>query len=603
MIQYNPGKKDVPCQTNTIFSGGIFMKNKFENECSSKKNQKNPETVSPVYCKICNHEIKEYEIIYLHPENGKLLCQECAKKQNIEDLSTDMYININNSFYEIWTKKSAKEHPNGCFRLFISGEYLYIFHGNLKRNKKAPYEIVEEFYKKYGFFTLKIKDKNWILSVDNFEPDDSDVKMIALALKKIYPYLTEDNFYIIKKYCDNSVCAFSNISESEIKEYRFKESDPEKYYLESYEDYCNYISNDEIYIDDEQENVTDEDMRMITSDNDLKPFSLQEFYGYVKKRIIGNDKEIRKLCYGIWKNYTNLAKNVKYTAENYMITGPSGSGKTEFYRSLRDFFEMKGIRIPVIQLDLSQITESGYKGDNVDTIPKAIIKERPLCGGYAICFLDEADKKMIPSYNSLGVNVNAAVQSNLLTLIEGKKFYIDNDEVDSKCLYDSSKTMFIFMGSFQDIRDKEPPKATGFGRITEQKEKNIYKEITLDDMIEIGMQKELAGRITKVINFHRISEDEIRQIIKINADKLANINNVSIEIKPEAVKELIKISYTDLGIRKPINKISELVDNAIVDFIYDNDSEKYKYKVIIENIKKSHVEIIGSSEKSEGMPA
>lgn len=66
--------------------------------------------------------------------------------------------------------------------------------------------------------------------------------------------------------------------------------------------------------------------------------------------------------------------------------------------------------------------------------------------GTGIVFLDEFDKKLLPSYSSQGENINAAVQSQLLTMIEGRIIRINRYEIDT------NKTMFVGLGSFDEYR-------------------------------------------------------------------------------------------------------------------------------------------------------
>ena len=119
----------------------------------------------------------------------------------------------------------------------------------------------------------------------------------------------------------------------------------------------------------------------------------------------------------------NLREN-----EFVAILGPSGSGKTEFFRAIRDFCELHRIFLPVVQIDLSRLTEEGFKGNDASKIPEQILAKYPDSKGYGICFLDEADKKCLPCYTSHGENVNAAVQGNLLTLVEGCQVLSDTDK-------------------------------------------------------------------------------------------------------------------------------------------------------------------------------
>lgn len=151
----------------------------------------------------------------------------------------------------------------------------------------------------------------------------------------------------------------------------------------------------------------------------LKTFTPEKMLRYCEHRIQGQGKELKKAVYAVYKYLQSVAKGEPFYADNWMLIGISGSGKTEFFRAIRDFFKLYDIPVSVVQIDLSNVTETGFKGAEPNSIPQRVIEENPNTRGVGICFLDEADKKCVASYGSNNVNVNAAVQANLLTMIEG----------------------------------------------------------------------------------------------------------------------------------------------------------------------------------------
>lgn len=178
----------------------------------------------------------------------------------------------------------------------------------------------------------------------------------------------------------------------------------------------------------------------------------REMLNYVLGRIKGQDNEIRRAVYIVYEYLKSIASGKPMHSVSWIITAPSGSGKTEFYRSIRDFFKEKKIPVPVIQYDLSRITETGFKGAESSEILKLAYKVNGT-SGYAIFFLDEADKRFIPSYSGNGQDANRAVQAELLTMVEGTIRSIDENEPSTT--FDTNKTMFVFMGAFQDLRERK----------------------------------------------------------------------------------------------------------------------------------------------------
>ncbi len=320
-----------------------------------------------------------------------------------------------------------------------------------------------------------------------------------------------------------------------------------------------------------------------------------------QERIQGQGLELKKAVYLVYDYLQSMASGIEFQADNWILTSPSGTGKTEFYRTIKSIMKQYHIGIPVVQIDLSQITEAGYKGKNVNTIPEIILAEHIDLGGYGICFLDEADKKFVPSFDSHGVNGNAAVQSNLLTLLEGTQLKVSVDGVERK--FDSSKTMFVLLGSFQELRDKKQKKCMAKGRIgfgdgygdkNEQTvlEDAMYERITLNDMIRFGMQEELAGRITYVVNFHKLSDEDMRKLIIKKVSELQIKLGVEIFIRDEAVEDFLAISFGNLGVRAPMNQMKTLVQEAVARVFFDGGFDKARQRIVIDSTDRAHVEDI-----------
>ncbi len=312
-----------------------------------------------------------------------------------------------------------------------------------------------------------------------------------------------------------------------------------------------------------------------------------------KERIQGQPM-IKNAVFIIYSYLLALEKGNLKAAENWLLTAPSGSGKTEFYRAIRDIFREYSVPVPVVYADLSLITEAGFKGDNVDTIRDKLVGADGKSDGYCICFLDEADKKFLPSHTSSGDDVNAAVQSNLLTMIEGMPVE------DGGRTFDTSRTMFVFLGSFQDIRDKRQDKqrgkSLGFGTAQEQTAdftdvagKGFYDDVTLQEMVDYGMKEELAGRITRVVNFGRIPEEQMRELIRYKTAEIAEGLDFKVEITDNAVEEFLATAYGTLGVRRPMNRIRELIQDAVADVFFNDDFDSKKITVVINSADKATV--------------
>ncbi len=314
-------------------------------------------------------------------------------------------------------------------------------------------------------------------------------------------------------------------------------------------------------------------------------FTYNEFLDHMKSHVIGQDKEIEIAVYMIMDYLNKVSLGRKNNVSSIVLTAPSGCGKSEFAKVATEFLYSHKLRIPIIREDLSQITETGFKGRNVANIVDDLnSKTSKRYNSAAICFFDELDKKCIPSFSGNKTNVNAAVQGNLLSLIEGLPTKNSDDEV-----FDASNTLFIFMGSFQEarvLRKKQDDLINSiynsFDEKTELTE-GIHKDITLNDMIEVGMINEFAGRIKSIINFHKLDEESMRKIVRQKCGMVSTDCGCRIEMTPKAEDEFYNLANSDHGVRDVINTLYDIVIRKLSELASAPDFNIKDINLVIES--------------------
>ncbi len=552
------------------------METKIElNECTCSRCERKIENNSPVV-----HSTRNFN------EN---FCYDCGRYDYYESMgknkNTDYLIyHLKNGFGKLSVNDDIFELiPKGVYELkFRKGEHQEYFYieselGEEERAFEYLRTVDDDSY------ILEIKDANmWIFFPDNkvqdiydFYDNQDDYNDIIYRFKK---WTSQDSFYYI---------CFSNkiygLSLKNLPHYRSRvlsAREMSSFRLETADDIKKFYIGNAI------------GRYMATSLEKLTPAKMLE---YCQDRIQGQGIELKKAVYKIFRYIQSVAKAEPFQAENWLLTSPSGTGKTEFYRTIRDLFKDYNIPIPVVQIDLSQITESGFKGANVSTIPQRILSEKSATGGIGICFLDEADKKCVPSYGSHGVNYNAAIQANLLTLLEGIETDVDVDGDEQK--FDSGKTMFVLIGSFQELRDKKQEeemnsKKIGFCRDGDVPDKVevFYEDLTLEDIVDFGMQEELAGRLVSIVNFHKLDEEDMIKLLRKKTEIISKELDCSIELKEAAERELLDLSFGNLGVRLPMNIIRTLAQNTIADVFFDRGFDYETDKVVIDSAESAHIE-------------
>lgn len=320
------------------------------------------------------------------------------------------------------------------------------------------------------------------------------------------------------------------------------------------------------------------------------PEKAKDFLYFCQKRIIGQGDELKKaVCLVI--RYVEAVKSGNYrNKQNWFLTAPSGSGKTEFYRAVRDYFKLNEIDIPVLFQDLSRITPEGYRGSNASDILNIFVANES--DGEGIFFLDEADKKFTPSYTAEGDDFNAQAQATLLSLVEGcdNTFTYHNRK---ELTVDTSKTMFVFLGAYQNIRDiktgRNEKKHIGFNAIQQEMQNDDFYDVTIEDMIEYGLTEQLAGRISTVINFHRLSEENMINVIRAKVTEIGSKENIKVGITNSALNEFLKIAYTPTGIRNIINHINGLIGVALEKYIFEECFDPQKDRILITSLERIRI--------------
>ncbi len=273
--------------------------------------------------------------------------------------------------------------------------------------------------------------------------------------------------------------------------------------------------------------------------------SFSKFRKEIEKRVIGQ-AQLALFLTTVY-NYLECLVENRPINHNILLAAPSGSGKTETYRALRDYFNAHLPELPIVFMDTSQITATGFRGVNATDLLD-VYSKKGMSNAIGLCFLDEFDKKLMPSYTSSGSNINLEVQNTLLTLIEGGDIAIP----PSNFKVNTSKIMFIGMGSFAHFRKKRDEKTTaiGFGVQEESADDALYKYITRENMLEAGGTAELIGRFPYVFNYAQLSKKAVDRIIKKKLDELCiGFNIFEIQVSGKMKKYLYDMANSKFGCR------------------------------------------------------
>ena len=272
----------------------------------------------------------------------------------------------------------------------------------------------------------------------------------------------------------------------------------------------------------------------------------------IKENIKGQDEHIFKIVNNFFKFTFNKHKGLniqelKQLKDNILIIGGTGVGKTAIIEELSNLFS-----IPYVREDATRYSGAGLVGENIETMIKDLVTA---AGGdrnkaqNGIIFIDEIDK--ITS-NFDRVDIGRGVQNGLLTLIEGSKRTITPEpkEMFKSYVFDTTGLLFVGAGAFaglEDIKNKRIKKHKSQLGFTTKPSETIDTNITIDDLSEYGMDRQLIRRMACVTNLNILNEKILLDIINNSKSGYINLNKKSYEM------EGIKLTLSE-GFKKNLAK-------------------------------------------------
>jgi len=410
---------------------------------------------------------------------------------------------------------------------------------------------------------------------DRFLPDKAiDLIDEAASRAKLRTYTEPDNL----KELEEKIEEIKKDKEEAVQTQKFERAatlrDKEKELKQQYENEQKKWKNKN---NKEITNITEENIaevisnwtgipaNKITEDENVKLRNLEK---NLHERVIGQNEAVEAVAKAIRRGRVGL-KDPKRPIGSFLFLGPTGVGKTELSKALAE--SLFGDENAMIRIDMSEFMEPhsvskligsppGYIGFDEGGQLTEKIKRKP----YSVILFDEIEK------------AHPDVMNMLLQILE------DGRLTDSQGRTVNFKNTVIIMTSNIGARLITDKKALGFTQTFTQEEnsKKEYESTRREVMeaLKKELRPEFINRIDEIIVFHKLTNNEISQIIDImlkEVIKRLELQKIKIQLEPE-VKTLIASKGIDknFGARPLRRTIQNVLEDKLAEEILDGNLQK-----------------------------
>ncbi len=249
-------------------------------------------------------------------------------------------------------------------------------------------------------------------------------------------------------------------------------------------------------------------------------------------RVIGQDEAVSAVANALRRSRAGLS-DPNRPIGSFLFLGPTGVGKTELAKSLAEF--MFDTDQAIVRLDMSEYMEKhtvarligappGYVGYEEGGQLTEAVRRRP----YAVVLLDEIEKAHPDVFNTL----LQLMDDGRLTDGQGRTVSFTNTVL----------IMTSNVGS-QEIAGENVDE-----RIRER----------VEDVLAATFKPEFLNRIDDTVIFHRLSKDDIGQIVDLQIDGLISRvaeRDIEIDLTPEARTLLGNLGYDPTYGARPLKRV------------------------------------------------
>ncbi|MFH5746722.1 ATP-dependent Clp protease ATP-binding subunit [Streptococcus agalactiae] len=277
------------------------------------------------------------------------------------------------------------------------------------------------------------------------------------------------------------------------------------------------------------------------------------------KRVIGQDDAVTAISRAIRRNQSGI-RTGKRPIGSFMFLGPTGVGKTELAKALAEvLFDDESA---LIRFDMSEYMEKfaasrlngappGYVGYDEGGELTEKVRNKP----YSVLLFDEVEKAHPDIFNVL----LQVLDDGVLTDSRGRKV-------------DFSNTIIIMTSNLgaTALRDD---KTVGFGAKDISHDYTAMQKRIMEELKK-AYRPEFINRIDEKVVFHSLSQDNMREVVKIMVKPLIlalKDKGMDLKFQPSALKHLAEDGYDiEMGARPLRRTIQTQIEDHLSELLLAN---------------------------------
>jgi len=265
----------------------------------------------------------------------------------------------------------------------------------------------------------------------------------------------------------------------------------------------------------------------------------------IQQRVVGQDEAVAALCNAVRRSRSGLG-DPNRPIGTLLFLGPTGVGKTELSKALADF--LFNDPHSMVRIDMSEFMEQhsvarligsppGYVGYEEGGRLTEAIRRKP----YSVILLDEIEKAHPDVFNVL------------------LQVFDDGRLTDGKGRTVDFKNTVIIMTS--NIASHQ------IQQISEESGADWEIEAHVKDALKQLFKPEFLNRVDEIIVFHMLGKDDLRKIVDIQLNYLAerlNGRNIKLEFTDSARKLIMDEGYDPAFGARPLKRtIQQRLENPL----------------------------------------